>query len=283
VSVNDHQQINISVTTIDVAFLPLLKIPIVQGRNFSDNFPTDSLRSVLVNETFASEAGWKQPIGQKVTMFDGNEDYTVVGVVKDYHYRPLTEIIKPQIFTMKFANPYGMAYIKLKPGNTKANLDFVEKTFRKLFPLTAFAYNFIDQQNEASYRAEEKWKQILLFSALLTIFISCIGLFGLSVLSAEKRTKEIGVRKVLGASVSNIATALSIDFLKLICIALIISIPVAWMATSKWLQNYPYRISPNGWLFVAAGLLVILLALVTVSFQAIKAALANPVESLRAE
>jgi putative ABC transport system permease protein len=149
--------------------------------------------------------------------------------------------------------------------------------------MNSYAYVFKNDENKKQYAEVEKWKQIILFGAILTIFISCIGLFGLSVLSAEKRTKEIGIRKVLGASVSSIVSILSTDFLKLIFISLIISIPLAWMATNKWLQNYPYRITLSWWLFALAGMLVILIALFTISFQSIKAAIANPVKSLRTE
>jgi putative ABC transport system permease protein len=141
----------------------------------------------------------------------------------------------------------------------------------------------MNDKNLRSYEAESKWKQIMLFGAILTIFISCIGLFGLSVLSAEKRTKEIGIRKVLGASVNGVVMILSRDFLKLVAIALVISIPVAYMAGDKWLQNYPYRATISWWLFAGAAILVIVIALLTVSFQAIKAAMANPVKSLRTE
>ncbi|MEP6949711.1 MAG: FtsX-like permease family protein, partial [Ginsengibacter sp.] len=174
-------------------------------------------------------------------------------------------------------------YIKIKAGTETASLQYIAKIFKDLFPLSPFAYNFKDLQNAKSYEAEAKWKQVLLFSAILTIFISCIGLFGLSVLSAEKRTKEIGIRKVLGASVSSIISILSTDFLKLIFIALVISIPLAWIAANKWLQNYPYRITLSWWLFASAGILVILIALLTVGVQSIKAAIANPVKSLRTE
>ena len=139
----------------------------------------------------------------------------------------------------------------------------------------------MNEENLRSYEAESKWKQIILFGAILTIFISCIGLFGLSVLSVEKRTKEIGIRKVLGASVKGVVTILSKDFLKLVLISLIISIPAARMAANKWLENYPYRITINWWLFISAGILVVFIALITVSFQAIKAAVSNPVKSLR--
>lgn len=283
VKASADKDVNVVIETIDASYLPLLKVPISAGRNFSAEFPSDSTHSVLVNEAFVKQAGWQQAVGHQLTSYENNQTYTVVGVVKDYHYKALTEKIAPQIFTMDPAHRYGMVYIKLKPGTETASLQFITSTFKSLFPLNAFAYNFIDQQNELSYQAEAKWKQILLFSAILTIFISCIGLFGLSVLSAEKRTKEIGIRKVLGASVNSIVSILSTDFLKLIFISLIIAIPLAWVATNTWLQNYPYRITLDWWLFAAAGVLVILIALLTVSFQAIKAAIANPVNSLRSE
>jgi putative ABC transport system permease protein len=184
---------------------------------------------------------------------------------------------------MSPSNNYGMAYIKIKPGTEMESLKYITKTFGELFPLSPFAYNFKQEQNEQSYQVEAKWKQIILFSALLIIFISCIGLFGLSVLSSEKRAKEIGVRRVLGASLGNIISILSTGFLKLITLSLIISVPLAWIAVNKWLQNYPYRISPGWWLFASSALLVLLIAFVTVSFQSVKAALANPVTSLRSE
>ena len=283
VNISGNKQINIVIETIDASYLPLLKVPIVTGRNFSSDFPSDPTHTILVNEAFVQQAGWKQALNQEVTSFENNKTYTVAGVVKDYHYKPLTEQIAPQIFTMNPDNNYGMMYIKIKASTETASLQYITKTFKNLFPLSPFIYNFKQEQNEQSYAAEAKWKQIILLSAILTIFISCIGLFGLSVLSAEKRTKEIGIRKVLGASVSSIVSILSTDFLKLIFISLVISIPLAWTATNRWLQNYPYRITLNWWLFASAGLLVILIALFTISFQAIRAAIANPVKSLRTE
>jgi len=283
VKASADKDVNVVIETIDASYLPLLKVPIVSGRNFSADFPSDSTHSVLVNDAFVQQAGWTHAVGQQLTSYENNQTYTVSGVVKDYHYKPLTEKITPQIFTMDPAHKYGMVYIKIKPGTETASLHYITNTFRNLFPLNAFAYNFKDQQNATSYQAEAKWKQILLFSAILTIFISCIGLFGLSVLSAERRIKEIGVRKVLGASVSSIVLVLSKDFLKLILISLIISIPLVWIATNKWLQNYPYRITLSWSLFASGGVLVILIALITISFQSIRAAIANPVKSLRTE
>ena len=270
--------------TVDEAYLSTLKIPLVQGRNFSADFSSDSANSILVNEAFAKQAGWKNPIGQVLNFwYDNQKKYSVVGVVKDYHYQPLNQKIGPQVFTMKKNNNYGMVYIKIKPNSAAASLKTIQKTFKEFFPLSPYSYTFKNDENLKSYEAEAKWKQIMLFGAVLTIFISCIGLFGLSVLSAEKRTKEIGIRKVLGASVKGVVTTLSKDFLKLVAIALIISMPAAYMTGNKWLQNYPYRITQSWWLFASAAIMVIIIAMATVSFQAIKAAVANPVKALRSE
>ncbi|GAO43175.1 ABC transporter permease [Flavihumibacter petaseus] len=283
VKVNGETNINVIVETPDEGYLPLLKAPILSGRNFSAAFASDPVNAALVNETFVKEAGWKEPLGQKIESIDGGRSYFVVGVVKDYHFKPMTEKVTPQLFTMNPNNDYGTAYIKIKPGTASASLLCVSKTFSKLFPLDPFVYSFKQEQNENSYAAERRWKKMILASAMLTIFISCIGLFGLSVLSAERRTKEIGVRKVLGASAGNILALLSTGFLKLVFISLLIALPASWLATNQWLQHYPYRITLSWWLFGASGLLVTGIALATVSFHSLRAAMANPVKSLRTE
>ncbi|MBG9377561.1 ABC transporter permease [Panacibacter sp. DH6] len=281
----NDSSIQFAYETIDEHYLPMLKIPIVQGRNFSKDYPSDSISSILVNEAFVKKAGWKNPIGETVNFFyNNNEIYRVIGVVKDYHYAALNDTkIEPQVFTMKNSNDYGQVEVKIKPHTATEALKFLQSTFRQFFPMSPYQYVFKDEEYLKSYEAEEKWKQIILFGAVLTIFISCIGLFGLSVLSAEKRTKEIGIRKVLGASVQSIVTALSKDFLILVLIALIIAVPFAWIATNKWLEKYPYRISLSWELFAASGLMVICVALFTISFQSVKAAMSNPVKSLRTE
>jgi putative ABC transport system permease protein len=282
--VNTDSTLQFAYETVDESYLRLLRIPIPQGRNFSVDFPGDSSHSILVNETFVKKAGWKNPIGQQVNFwYNNNEKYTVIGVVKDYHFESLTREIGPQLFTMKAGNNYGKAFIKIKPGTETASLKHIEQLFKRLFPAFPFTYAFKSEENFKNYEAEQKWKQIMLFSAVLTIFISCIGLFGLSVLSAERRTKEIGIRKVLGASVNQVVNVLSKDFVKLVILALLIAVPLAWFAANKWLQNYPYRIGLSWEIFAFAGVLVILIALATVSFQAIRTALSNPVNSLRSE
>jgi putative ABC transport system permease protein len=282
--VNGDSTIQFAYETVDESFVPLLKIQMIEGRNFSKDYPSDSTHSILINESFAKQAGWKKPLGQQVNFwYNENEKYTVIGVVKDYHFETLSKKIGPQLFTMKPGNIFGMAYIKIRPKTATSSLAYIQKTFKSLFPLTPYSYTFKQDENIKNYEAEAKWKQIMLFGAILTIFISCIGLFGLTVLSAEKRTKEIGIRKVLGASVRSIITTLSTDFLKLVILSMLIAIPAAWLAAGKWLEHYPYRISLSWWMFSVAAILVVIIALATVSFQAIKAALANPVKSLRSE
>lgn len=282
--VNQGTEINFMYETVDPTYLPLFHIPISKGRNFSADFPADSTHSVLVNETFVKKAGWKNPIGQVVDFwYRPNEKYTVVGVVKDHHFNALNEEITPQLFTMKPGNQFGKAFIKIKPNTATASLKFIEKTFRKLFPLHPYSYTFLEEANLKRYESEAKWKQIMLFGAILTIFISCIGLFGLATLSAERRTKEIGVRKVLGASVTSIIQLISTDFLRLVLLSFLVAFPAAWYALQQWLENYPYRINISGWTFVLAAGLTMLIAFFTVSFQSIRAALVNPVKSLRSE
>lgn len=268
--------------TVDENYLPLLKIPLKAGRNFSTAFPADSTQSVIVNESFVKAANWKNPVGETLQILgSSNETYHVIGVVKDYHFASLTKKITPQLFSMN--GLYGSYYIKIKPSTAASSLKWIQKTYQQFYPMTPYSYAFKNDENRKQYADVEKWKQIVLFGAILTIFISCIGLFGLSVLSAEKRTKEIGIRKVLGASVQQIVTTLSTDFIKLVAIALIIATPLIYIAANKWLQNYPYRIEISWWLFASAGILVMLIALFTVSFQSIKAAVANPVKSLKTE
>lgn len=281
--ISTDSTINFAYETVNESYIPLYKIALIQGRNFSTAFPADSNNSVIVNEAFVKQAGWKNAVGQTVNFWYSNKLYYVIGVVKDYHFAALNQTIIPQLFTMKHDNLFGMLNIKIKPNSTTASLLKIGSTFKQLFPLSPYTYTFKDEENYKSYEDVKKWKQMLLFGALLTIFISCIGLFGLTVLAAEKRTKEIGIRKVLGASVNSIVAILSKDFIKLVALALFIAIPFAYIAGSKWLEDFPYRISQSVWLFAGAASIVLFIALATISFQAVKAARSNPVKNLRTE
>jgi putative ABC transport system permease protein len=281
--VNNGQKIEFNMKHIDEDYLPLFEVPMVKGRNFSKNMVSDSGASVLVNESFVKAAGWKNPVGEVVDFFYNKKKYNVVGIVKDYHFLSLTEKTPPMLYSLNPQLPYGNIFIKIKETNKADALNHIERGFKQIFPTIPYQYTFKDAQNLEQYDKESKWKQIVTFGALLTIFISCIGLFGLATLSSERRKKEIGIRKVLGASVEGIVRKLSADFLKLVIISAVIAAPAAWWAMDKWLQNYPYRIGVNVWIFLFAAVLVVVIALVTVSFQAIKAAIANPVKSLRSE
>jgi putative ABC transport system permease protein len=279
----DGKDIGFAIEIADHSYLPTLEVPVISGRNFSPDYPSDSTQSVLVNEAFVKEAGWKDISGKQVDFYYDSIKYNVVGVVKNFHYASLMEEIKPQLFTMNPKYEYGQFMIKIRPGNTSQTLKHIEQIFKSLLPFVPYAYEFKDNMNAEQYAAEKKWKQIIFFAAILTIFISCIGLFGLAALAAEKRTKEIGIRKVLGASVGGITAKLSGSFIKLVMLAAVVAFPVAWWVMHQWLQNYPYRIGMGVWVFAFAAGVVLLIALCTVSFQAIKAAIANPVKSLRTE
>jgi putative ABC transport system permease protein len=279
----DGKDMEFTLQVFDTAYLSTYQIPLVRGRNLSPAYPSDSTSSILVNEAFVKKAGWNDPLNKQVDFFYDSIKYNVVGVVKDYHYSSLLEEIKPELFIMHPKYGYGELIVKIKPENTSATLKHIEKVYKAQQPFQPYKYEFKDNTNRLQYEAEEKWKQIITFSAILSIFISCIGLFGLATLAAEKRTREIGIRKVLGASVSVIVTKLSQNFLQLVLISIVIAFPAAWFALGKWLENYPYRITMGPGIFIATALVIFLIALLTVSYQAIRAARANPVNSLRSE
>lgn len=282
-TVNGDKQINHSMELVDYRYVDLLGLKMAQGRNFSPQFPSDTATAVLVNEAFVKDANWKNPIGEKVT-FQNKNNYQVIGVVKDYHFASLYEKVRPQIF---IADPkvggYGSFYIRMSEKNIPQTMAYVKQKFRESIPTKPYEFEFLSETNAKNYAKEVKMKQIIGWTAWLTIFISCIGLFGLSALATEKRFKEIGVRKVLGASVNGIVRILSRDFLQLILIAYIIAAPIAYYVAEKLLQNYPYRITQGVEMFVPTLIGLLLVGLLTVSYQSIKAALMNPVKSLKTE
>src|ERR1700760_3032229 len=223
---------------IDEDYLPLFQVSMAKGRNFSKAMTSDSATSVLVNEEFVKQAGWKNPIGQVVDFFYNKKKYSVVGIVTDYHAVSLAEKIPATLYSMKPDYPWGNIFVKINDKNKSESLNQIQKEFKAIFPFIPYQYKFKDAEVAEQYDKESKWKQIVTFGALLTIFISCIGLFGLATLSAERRKKEIGIRKVLGASVEGIVRKLSVDFAKLVLISAVIAVPGAWYAMHKWLENY---------------------------------------------
>lgn len=267
--------------TSDADFIKTMGVKLIAGRDIDiKNYPTDST-AVLLNETAVKAMRFKSPVGQIIR--EGDTKWNVVGVVKDFIYESPYEKISPLIIFGP-SSYFGVMHYKLNPANsTEKDLALAKDIFKKYNSQYPFEYHFIDEDYAKKFDEEKRTGTLAALFAGLTIFISCLGLFGLATYMAENRIKEIGVRKVLGASVTSITTLLSKDFLKLVIISFIIAAPIAWWAMNKWLQSYTYRISIEWWVFALAGLLSILIAIITVSYQAIKAAMANPVKSLRTE
>jgi ABC-type antimicrobial peptide transport system permease subunit len=255
-----------------------MKIQFLEGTNFS-GMPFDSSGYIL-NETAVKEMGLKAPyVGQEIGFHSWKG--TIIGVVKDFHFKSLKEKISPLLFFSRWQG--NILHVRTTPGNASQAIAAVEKQYKKYAGNIPFSYNFLDKSFEAQYKSEQRAGTLFNVFAGIAIFISCLGLFGLATYTAQVKTKEIGIRKVLGATVAGVVQLVSKDFLKLVIIAIIIATPVAWLAMNKWLQGFEYRVSVSWWVFALAGILALLIALLTVSFQAIKAAIANPVKSLRTE
>jgi putative ABC transport system permease protein len=276
----------VRVNSMDYDFLDVFKMKLIAGRNFSRDFPTDPDTSIIISKTTAELLGYKDPkdaIGKTLTIPTfGGWNPIVIGVVNDYHQVSLKRTIEPSIF---YCSPYNGEFysMRVNTANLPATIKHIESSWTKAFPGNPFQYFFLDEYFNRQYANEKKFAKLFTAFALLAIIIGCLGLFGLSAYTASQRIKEIGIRKVLGANTGSIVALLSKDFLKLILLSLVIAAPVAWWAMNKWLQDFAYRINIGWWVFFAAGMIAVIIAMVTVSFQAIKAAIANPVKSLRTE
>ncbi|MFC6103506.1 ABC transporter permease [Olivibacter domesticus] len=265
---------------VDDHYLSTLGIELKEGRNFSNTYGTDSL-SAIINETAAATFKWKGgALGHTITNKD-HKTLRIVGVVKDFHFRSMHERISPLVMVMQ--QNYGNLLLKAKTEDIDPLLKTIEARYKALQPDLPFSFSFLDERVNNTYATEAKTGYLLGLFAGLTIFVACLGLFGLAMFTADQRTKEIGIRKVLGASVSGIVSMLSKDFIKLVLLAFIIASPLAWWLMNRWLEDFAYRINIQWWIFARAGIGAVLIALLTVSFQAIKAARANPVDSLRNE
>jgi putative ABC transport system permease protein len=271
----------------DYDFIPTYGVHVVAGRNFSRAYSTDTSNFIL-NEAAIKAIGWKSPqeaVGKdfKYSRITGH----VIGVIADFHFESLRQEIVPIILINPATTPtqsfFNNLSIKVSGNNMPAALASIEKTWRKYLPEIPYQYTFLDEKFAQLYESEQRQGTIFTIFACIAIFIACLGLFGLSAFEITQRIKEIGVRKVLGANVSSIVTLLAKDFLKLVTIAAIIAFPVAWYSMTHWLNDFAYRINIHWWVFVLSAILALIVALATVSFQAIKAAVANPVKSLRTE
>jgi putative ABC transport system permease protein len=262
-------------------FLKILDLKVAEGRGFNPAYATDSADAFMVNEEAVKEMGLKDPIGKWISAWEKKGH--IIGVLKDFHTQSLHEPIKPIIFDIKEYEYFGVIIARTEPGKTKEALVSLAKIYKEVNPNFAFAYQFADQEYTKLYISELLISKLSILFSVLAILISCMGLLGLVMFSAEQRIKEIGMRKVLGASLSQIIILFSTDFIELIVIAFCIAGPLAWFAMDSWLQDFAYKLPLTWWIFVLAGVVAILIALLTISMQAFKTASTNPVISLRSE
>jgi putative ABC transport system permease protein len=269
---------------VDEDYIPTLQLQLQSGRNFSKLSSSDSA-SIVINEAAAKFLG-SDPVNKKIYRIDDLSTgkltaYTVIGVIKDFNFNSLHEQVGPLVLSLKGDNG-GMA-VRVNTSDISGLIAQVKSKWKTMAPSEPFSYSFLDDQFNKQYNAELRTGKISVTFSILAILIACLGLFGLVTYAAEQRIREIGVRKVLGAAFYDIIRLLSMDFIKLIFLSICIASPIAWWAMNKWLQGYAYRIDMAWWMFVSVGFVSLLIALTTVSFQAIKSAIANPIKSLRTE
>jgi putative ABC transport system permease protein len=286
-------------------YLKTLGIELVAGRAFSPDIPADLQDSVIVNEAFIKRFKIEDPINQQISqLFKGDLPGTIIGVVKDFHYEPLTSSIRPAYIKlareqkrsgvpppaklqnkmrMDFNPGLKLVYVKVSGQDLQNTIGTIKKDFLSLAPDIPFNYSFLDERVARQYANEKRWGHMVNYASLFAILLACSGLFGLSLFTVVRRTKEIGIRRVLGASVTQITSLINREFIGLVLIANVMAWPAAYFAMRTLLQNYAYRISLGPWLFLVAGLFAALIAVLTISFHAIRAARANPVNSLRFE
>jgi putative ABC transport system permease protein len=277
---------------IDADFLQTMKIELIAGRNFKQD-KSDAQTSIIINEAMAKEFGWKDAVGKR---FPGKFNAEVIGVVKDFNYQSLHSKIEPLMLASN-ADPINrgienisISYppqsrisVLMQGGSLKENVDMLEQAWKRIEKVQRFDYNFLDESLAAQYADEERSNKIILLASGISIFIACMGLFGLATLIVNRRVKEIGIRKILGAHALSIVKLVSKEFVIIVCVAAVIAFPIAWYAMNKWLEDFAYRITISWWMLLLSATIALLITLVTVGFQALRAAMVNPVNSLRTE
>jgi putative ABC transport system permease protein len=277
-------KVDIKCVGADYGFIPAYDIKMVAGRNFSPKYGTDTSNFIL-NEVAVKQLGWKnaqKAIGKK--MVYGNQSGQIIGVMHDFYFESLHQKIIPLVLYLQGSKNSNYAHMSVKiAGNVPSAMNTIESSWHNYMPKTPFDYVFLDAKFQQLYDNEQQQGNLFTVFSLIAIFIACLGLFGLSAFTISQRVKEIGIRKILGANVTGIVMELSKDFIKLVIIAIVIASPFAWWAMKSWLQGFAYRITIQWWVLALAGFAAILIAFVTISFQSVKAALENPVKSLRSE
>jgi putative ABC transport system permease protein len=280
----DDETLNVSELSVDHDFFATLGIPVTSGRSFSLDRESDEEFAYILNKEAASFFDWDSPIEQEVTWYDDEitRDGKVIGVVENFHFQSLHKAIEPLIIHLQ-PDVFNYFLIKISPVNITESITYLKNTYQELDPNNDFTYFFLDDEFANLYQSEERIETIFSYFTLLSIFISCLGLFGLSAYDAERRTKEIGIRKVNGATMANIVILLSRDISRWVFIAFVIACPFGFFLMRGWLKNFAYQISISWWSFILTGIIVILIGLIAVSYQAVRAARRNPIETLRYE
>jgi putative ABC transport system permease protein len=274
---------------IDPDYLRVLGMKLLTGRNFNGEIAADTVTSVIINESMMNNFGWtlQNAVGQKVKGYldEENDPNTpvVIGVVENFNYRSFGEKVEPQMFQQFAFHKPQKFFVRIQPANASKALAILQAEWKNVVAGYPFKYSFLDEDLDRFYKSETRWSNIIGWASGISIFLACLGLFGLAALAAVNRTKEIGIRKALGAPLATIVGLLSKDFFRLVIIALLIASPLSWYFMNKWLQNYAYQVHIGWWVFVATGAATILIAVGVISFQTIKAAIANPIKSLRTE
>jgi putative ABC transport system permease protein len=284
-SQNEMQDFQSDGYFVDYNFLKQYDLKLIGGRMFSSAFPTDLRTAMIINEAAMKSLGYTDPknvVGKEFTQATAGGKGQVIGVIKDFHYHSSQEAVRP--LTLRIAPGFlTFLTVDLNTTNVKSTIAVIEKKWKQLAPGMPMSYSFMDDVYNEQYQSEERFGKLFICFSVFAIFISCLGLYGLSAFSTVQRKKEIGIRKVLGASVSGITTLLSADLLKLVIIAFMIASPVAWWLSEQWLMDFAYRINVSWWMFVLAGMVSVIIAFVSVAFLALRAAVGNPVKSLRSE
>jgi putative ABC transport system permease protein len=276
-------QVNTSLIRVDTGYFNVYGIRLLAGTTFSASVGPDSVQQIVLNQTAVKRFGWNDPetaLGRPFKL--GDRKGIVVGVTNDFHYNSLQQTIEP-LAILPLNGRFSRITLKVDIKKADQVIAAIESTWKKMFPSVLFDYGFLSQQIQRQYEAQEKFSKIFLYFSVLSLLIACLGLYGLISFTVFQKTKEIGIRKVLGATASGIAAKLSGQLVKPVLIACFISIPIAWYGMHAWLQNFAYRIDLTWWMFTAAAAMVLLIALLTVVFQAVQAAVVNPVKSLRTE
>lgn len=276
-----NSTVGVKPASVGFDFVKLMNMQVVEGRDFSSNIATDSTQAYLINEEAAREMNMKHPLGQWINAW-GKKGY-IIGVLRDYHTQSLHDAIRPVILDVKEDLNFGMIIIRTRPGETKQALESLASLYKQINPNYPFDYQFVDAEYKKLYSSEQVMSGLSVIFAVVAILISSLGLLGLVMFSAEQRIKEFGVRKVLGASVSNLVALFAKDFMQLVMIAFLIAVPLGWYAMNSWLGSFAYKVGLSWWIFALAAIISATLAFVVLSYEAVKTALANPVKSLKTE